>query len=126
MTFIPDSEIKDEELLYRAIHPSFWNEEEDRPSSALFKDNNGVSVDRDGERREKDIILFLLTDRNCYGVGRLNAGETRNSCTFLKPDKNPQNDYHSLILASKSKNKLPNSVARILSKLIYILSPPTS
>jgi hypothetical protein len=126
MTFIPDSDIQDIELLYRAIHPSFWNEEENRPSSALFKDEKGVSVDRDGERNQKDIILFLLSDRSGYGAGNLNAGETRKIGTFLKSSKIPNNNYHALIFESETKIKLSNSKAKSLSRTINILLPPVT
>jgi len=126
MSFIPESEIQDNETLYRAIHPSFWNYEEDRPTSALFKDRKGVSVDRDGERTEEEAITFLLNSRQYFGVGKLNAGQTRNVETYLKPDKIPENDFHSLILESESKIQLSNGKAKKLSRMINIIIPPDS
>lgn len=124
MSFIPESEIQDSEILYRAIHPSFWNYEEDRPTSALFKDKKGVSVDRDGERTEKEATTFLLNSRQYYGAGKLNAGQTRNVDTYLKPDKIPENDFHSLILESESKIQLSNGKAKKLSRMINIIIRP--
>ena len=46
------------ELLYRVIKRSQPDsmDEKGRPTSALFKQDNGVSVDRDGDRDEKIII----------------------------------------------------------------------
>lgn len=46
------------EMLYRVIKRSQPDsmDEKGRPTSALFKQDNGVSVDRDGSRNEKIII----------------------------------------------------------------------
>lgn len=124
MSFTPDSEIQDKELLYRAIHPNFWNYEENRPTSALFKDSKGVSVDRDGEREEKDIVEFLLSGRENYGSGKLDAGKTKDIGTYLKSDKISGNDYHALILNSESKIELTSGKAKKLSRMIVIINPP--
>lgn len=45
-------------MLYRVIIRSQPDtiDNAGRPTSALFKQENGVSVDRDGERDEQDII----------------------------------------------------------------------
>jgi len=125
MSFIPESEIQDDEILYRAIHPNFWNYEEDRPTSALFKDRKGVSVDRDGNRSQETSVSFLLTDRENYGVGKLKAGETRKLGTFLKPESIPGNNFHSLILNSETKVELTSGKAKSLSRLINIIIPPS-
>ena len=126
MSFIPESEIQDNEILYRAIHPNFWNYEEDRPTSALFKDRKGVSVDRDGDRNKADAVNFLLTFRKNFGVGELNAGQTRNIGTYLKPDKIPENDFHALILESELKVQISNGKAKKLSRMIIIITSPVS
>jgi hypothetical protein len=125
MSFIPESEVKDTEILFRAIHPSFWEDEEDRVSSALFKDRKGVSVDRDGERDENESIEFLLNARDNYGAGKLNAGETINIGTYIKPNKIPENDFHALILESKSKIKLSDGKAKKLSRMMTVIISPT-
>ena len=125
MSFIPESDIGDNEILYRAIHPSFWDYEEDRPTSALFKDRKGVSVDRDGGRIETETVECLLKTRQNFGAGKLNAGQTRKVGTFLKPDKIPGNDFHALILDSESKIQLSNSKAKELSRMIDKIIPPT-
>ncbi len=124
MSFIPDSEIQDNEILYRAIHPNFWNSEENRPTSALFKDDKGVSVDRDGNRTEELALESLLSSRDNYGAGKLNASEARSIDTFLKPDKIPGNEFHALIMDSESKISLTNGKAKKLSRMITILNPP--
>jgi len=124
MTFIPDSEIKDNEQLFRAIHPIFWNEDENKPSSAMFKDKKGVSVDRDGKREQDSILSFLLINRDNYGAGELNAGLTREVGVYLKADRTDDNPYHALIFDSKEKIRISNSKAKALSNLIRIIKPP--
>jgi hypothetical protein len=126
MSFIPESEIQENEILYRAVHPNFWNFEEDRPTSALFKDRKGVSVDRDGERTQTDAVNFLLVSHQNFGVGKLNAGQTKNIGTYLKPDKTLENDFHALILESESKVQLSNGKAKKLSRMITVITPPTN
>ena len=126
MSFIPESEIQDNEILYRAIHPNFWNYEEDRPTSALFKDSKGVSVDRDGNRNEDEAIEFLLAERRNYGTGKLNAGQTGDVGTYLKPDKTPKNDFHALIFETETKIQLSNGKAKKLSRMIIIITSPVS
>lgn len=126
MTFIPDSEITNNEILYRAIpnQPNFWNEIENRPTSALFKDAKGVSVDRDGERTEDEILSKLLQCRKDYGAGKIAAEICNSIDLYLKPDKRPENDYHALILASEDKIQISNGKARKLSKEFNLLIKP--
>ncbi len=52
--------IADDEYLYRGIIQLNWDYENNRPSSATFKDSKGVSVDRDSYRHEKECIDFLI------------------------------------------------------------------
>ena len=50
--------VQREEILYRVIKRSQPDtvDNNGHPTSALFKQEDGVSVDRDGERRESTII----------------------------------------------------------------------
>jgi len=124
MHFTPDSEIYDQEILYRAIHPNHWNHEEDRPTSAAFKDKQGVSVDRDGDRTGDQCLTFLLTNRDNYGACSLKAGFVTSIGAFIKPAQLPENSYHALILESEEKIHLSNSKARLLSKTAEIHIKP--
>jgi hypothetical protein len=56
-----NNEVSNNEWLYRMVlnKPNYWKENENRVSSAAFKDSKGVSVDRDGERPESKIIEEL-------------------------------------------------------------------
>lgn len=61
------------EMLYRVIKRSQPDsmDEKGRPTSALFKQDNGVSVDRDGSRNEKIIIKTFKErfDKRFKGLG---------------------------------------------------------
>lgn len=53
-----DKTVVRSEILYRAVKRSQPDtiDEHGKPTPALFKDDNGVSVDRDGDRFEPEII----------------------------------------------------------------------
>ena len=55
------TEFYPEENLYRKIRPieAFWDMERNRPTSGAFKDKNGLSVDRQGERDEGEALRAL-------------------------------------------------------------------
>jgi hypothetical protein len=55
-------EIADAEVLFRAVpkKPHMWKKAEERPSSAVFKDSKGISVDRDGGRSENEVCRFIV------------------------------------------------------------------
>ena len=51
------NKIADEEILYRVVRESYPDAFiGGKPSAALFMDPGGVSVDRDGGRKEEDIV----------------------------------------------------------------------
>jgi hypothetical protein len=125
MPFIPESEIQDYEILYRAIHPHHWEYDEDRPTSAAFKDKQGVSTDRDGERPHEECLAFLLNGRENYGSCSIKAEEAKAIDVFLKPDKLAHNDYHSLILESETKIHISNAKAKQLCRTSKVHSKPT-
>lgn len=73
-------------------------------SSALFKDDSGVSVDRDGRREENIVFEALysnLVDKK--GVSRLNAIVRINASAcferelFINPEPSENNRYHAAI-----------------------------
>jgi hypothetical protein len=55
--------VEPQERLYRGVpgYPQMWKAAEDWPSSALFKDSKGVSVDREGKRRPEEVVAALRT-----------------------------------------------------------------
>lgn len=98
--------IPDEEYLYRGVVESCWNPQEQRPSSAAFKDSNGVSVDRDGGRNEEKCVEQLLHLKPFYAVCRLTAGNARSCDTVVKHLPVEGNEYHSEIHDSENQKEI--------------------
>ncbi len=110
-----NEEISDREYLYRGVIELNWDFDNDRPSSATFKDSKGVSVDRDGERLESDCIKSLLNSKNFFAVCKVLTSEVRklNALVLYKPVL-PSNPYHSEIHDSEERvqmrGKKPNKI----------------
>lgn len=92
-----DSEISDDEFLYRGVIEQNWDFENDRPSSATFKDSNGVSVDRDGSRSLESCIQALKASKAFFAICRVKASAVRNNGAVIKYLPEPDNIYHSEI-----------------------------
>lgn len=110
------------ELLYRVIKRSQPDsmDENGRPTSALFKQDNGVSVDRDGARGEEVIIKTFKNrfDKRFKGLVKVGANicidhnmavipETSSNIyraeIFENTDKDPLGQLNALILADGSE-----------------------
>ena len=112
-----------DERLYRKIRPleQFWDSESQRPTSGAFKDRNGLSVDRQGQRQNNDAISQL--NSRLPGIGAIVSVEYQ-QCTEIpvlvvyKPL--PENEFHSEIHDSKDRIALASSKARKLSQLVRI------
>lgn len=118
-----NQEFQENEQLLRAVWPA-----ENRPdfwcnghiTSAVFKDPNGLSVDRVYDRPLEDAIAFMrsnlkgsiisITVQNCLTV---------NAYVCYCPTK--QNPYHSEIHKSRTEVQLSDSQARKLSKQAIIV-----
>jgi hypothetical protein len=92
--------IEDLELLYRKVikNPNYWKD--DRPTSAVFKDSGGVSVDRDGNRHDSEVVVSFETRfaNNMRAIVKIGAKLCRDLETEPKPDPNSENEFHALIL----------------------------
>lgn len=111
------------EELYRAIpnKPTLWKEDEGRPTSAIFKDSHGVSVDRDGDRNETEVnkdLFDRLTnlDKEIKAIVKINAGKCTELGANVESDPIENNKFHALILRNKEKPELTKSVIKKLSK----------
>ena len=82
MSSIPNEEIHDDEYLYRGVINSFWKENENRVSSAAFKDSKGVSVDRQHNRNETECVNFLRNRLILKAVVKITAGTCRSLQTY--------------------------------------------
>ena len=123
-----ESNIGYQEKLYRAVKlakPQLWDDENGRPSSALFKDSKGVSVDRDGNRSEHEIINLLSENINhepLRAVISLDASYCYEVPVELIYSPLENNIYHAEIHDSKERVQLTSSKARKLSRNCIVIS----
>ncbi len=101
-----DEKILDEEYLYRGIIDINWDFENDRPSSATFKDSKGVSVDREGDRTEDKCIEALTSKRNFLAICKVKAKQIREVNAIVKYVPLQDNIYHSEIHDSDERIQL--------------------
>lgn len=118
--------IQENEMLYRAIKRSKpdWLEN-GRPSSVMFKDKNGNSVDRGDNRSLDSIVLFMMAvtfGRRLKGVIELNAGECMRIGVKVKAAPTDNNPYHANIFIDDDEQKgtLQALMLADISKVVYI------
>lgn len=117
MSFDPHREIEGTETLFRAFQYDQWDFKENRVTSAVFKSSGSVSVDRDGQRTNEEIIAAFRS-RNFYencGLVCNKAEYYRSIDCKLTPDPNPDNIYHALV-DRENKEGTSNSIAKKLSR----------
>lgn len=122
---LPD-EISRDEKLYRVIKRSKpeWLIDNNTVTPALFKDPEGISVDRDGGRDESDVILCI---ENSFGgrakaIGRIDSKICFELGAKLKADPLDDNEYHALIFLDMNDENHRNVQALQLAdscKLIH-------
>lgn len=115
--------------LYRRVKnkPQFMYN--DRPSSALFKDSKGVSVNRDGNRNKDEIIadekrLYKLYNKNLEdetnklrAIISLRDIDCISANVYVLPDPiEGENPFHALIQKSETEIVLGKSQAKQLAK----------
>lgn len=117
MSSLLDEKFNPEESLYRGVVKINWDYERGRPSSATFKDSNGISVDRGGGRNESDCIDFLLSKRKWKAISKVSVRDVLsvNAVVLYKPI--PENMFHSEIHDSTTKLTLPQSKSKKLRDL---------
>lgn len=117
MIFMEET-VQRNELLYRVIkrsQPDSMNEK-GRPTSALFKQENGVSVDRDGERNEVAIIETFKArfDKRFKGLVKVGADICIDNDIVVIPETS-SNIYHAEIFENVDKDPLGQLKALILA-----------
>lgn len=100
--------IEDSEILYRVVRKSDPDGFVDgKPTAALFMDEKGTSVDRDGGRPEQEIVekfKYRFRKNSDYKTSvKIAAGECRNINTYPNPIGNKKNKYHAEIWDSKDE-----------------------
>ena len=116
-------DIDDQELLYRGVirKPNFWKSKENRPSSAAFKDSNGVSVDRDGSRESSEIILSFERRLCLRAVVTITAEKCREFQTHPVAVPQPENIYHAEIHDSPNCVQISKRKARHIAESVVIV-----
>lgn len=118
--------IEDHEFLYRRVilNPNFWDFEKNKPTSAIFKDSNGASVDRQHDRNDEDVIKSFKT-LPIRAIVKILTSTCRELNTFPVYKYLPDNIYHCEIHDSKIKAQMSSSKAKNLrdnSEIIYQIS----
>lgn len=124
------SELKKCENFFRRVSekPNFWKKATNRPSSALFKDSKGVSVNKVSGRFLVDVISFeegmheryasaILGLRAIVSVSDENCNEKE---ILIKEDPLEDNRYHALVIKSESSLQLTDGQAKHLAKVCNI------
>jgi hypothetical protein len=111
------------EKLYRAVFPPdimlmFWKENGEI-SSAVFKDKNGLSVERAGDRDENNVITYM----HAYFYGAI-IGLMVSDCTMcgavLRYIPTKRSIYHTEIHGSNERKLLSQSQCKYLAKMARI------
>ncbi len=124
-------EFNQDERLYRMVtnNPNMFVVNENRITSAVFKDSNGCSVDRQGGRTDEDACSFLADSHkdNPYGIKAI-AVVTIQQCEEIKaivlPKPLDTNMYHCEIHRNDSNSELTSGQARRLSQGAHLIYPP--
>lgn len=126
ISMLPNA-IAPEEHLFRAIkdgNPNLWKD--GRPTSAAFKDSQGLSVNRQGDRT---IAESCDVARQIYADTKVVVHLSSQECINLggMPQANPVagNEYHALIIDGNSAITLTSPVAKRIARgcLICYLKP---
>lgn len=118
--------IDDLEILYRAIpnNSCMWKFDVNRPSSAVFKDERGVSVDRDGGRKEHQVVEDFNNRMSGRGLVSILAKTCREIGTepLAKPLKD--NIYHREIYDSSGSPQIGRSKLKKMSEAAKVVKYP--
>lgn len=110
--------VQRDELLYRVIKRSQPDsmDRNGRPTSALFKQENGVSVDRDGKRDEAEIIDKFKErfDKRFKGLVKVGADICIDNDIAVIPETS-SNIYHAEIFENTDKDPIGQLKALILA-----------
>ena len=123
-------EFYDSETLLRGILHNkpgidYYREDENKATSAVFKDSKGISVNRTGcDKKYYDESLENL--KNLQGhkfqkIGELNVSDCKILELYLKYCPTDDNEYHAEIHKSKNQTELTHKEYRNLAKNCKII-----
>ena len=110
-----DDQFRPDERLFRAVMPreELWKAS-GVPSSAVFKDSKGVSVDRDGGRSSEETADFLLLHHKGAAV-YVTYAACEDCMALVRYCPTDENIWHSEIYRSDKSPQLSRSQARYLA-----------
>jgi len=121
-----NDEIVGDEDLYRVIKRSKpgWLDY-GKPTSAMFRDENGVSVDRDGGRTMSEIRMELMNQfgKRLKGAVVVKAQRCFDVGALVKADPSRMNPFHANIwldLENKKREMLQAYQLASASKVVFI------
>ena len=114
-----------DENLYRAVKPKpiFWKMAVNRPSSALFKDSNGVSVDRQADRTVDEALETVrenFSEIQLKAIVGIMVKECEGIGAIVKYKPIESNTFHSEIHNSLEEAQLTDGKAKRLARLSKI------
>lgn len=119
------SHIDDEEILYRAIvGPQRDLLSQGSPDAALFIDESGLSVDRDGGRCDSEVLRSFSARfhrQGCDAAVKISAEKCRDAGAYPLATGNRKNKYHAEIHDSKQEVKLSLLKAMKIANLCEIV-----
>lgn len=120
--FTPD------ERLFRGVHspskrPNLWEREDGRISSAAFKSSNGVSVIRESNQLETNIITRLCSVLNVEFVFTITYDDCLSVDACVIPSPSSISSFHCDIWRDENKRDLSQRQARVLSKIAKLAHP---
>lgn len=133
-----DRSIKSNETLYRRVrnHPNLLKD--GNPTSALYKDSNGVSVSCQNDRSLNEVTEEELRLHNYYvskkeipnselakwelkAIVNLSICDCDRIGVCVKPDSNEDNIHHALILENENEIMIKQSKAKKLANASKII-----
>lgn len=125
LAYTTDQEVDNDEVLHRGIplHPHLLKD--GKPTSAVFKDRAGLSVDVCAGRTDSAIKeQLLIVNPEFAGELRVSAALCKEKRCAVVHDPVNGNDFHALILGEegRSKPQLTNSQAKALSRACEYIS----
>jgi hypothetical protein len=119
-----DEIFADEESLYRVISPveSLWDEEKNKPSSGAFKNKEGLSVDRQGNRSQEQAIATLCKKKGeIKCIVSFSYSQCRIIDLHVRYAPEPQNEFHSEIHDSLTKVPISGSKIKKLQDICKVI-----
>lgn len=111
----------DHERLYRKVirKPDYWKTELGRPTSAVFKDSKGCSVDRDGGREDGEVVSSFIDrfeKKNIKAIVSITVEYCNEIDVFLIYNPLKHNPFHAEIHDSPDTISIRSSKEKKLAR----------